>query len=219
MTKEYPILFNDEAVRAILAGRKTQTRRPVKPQPMGYDPALNDEGLWEWCDDRDRESKRHIRRCPYGQPGDCLWVRETVRAEELESGLDGVRYYADDAFIPIENSIDASDRWCDLYYYDYKRRGRGGWVPSIHMPRWACRLCLDVTGVRVERLKEITEEDARAEGMQHPGVRYWEHSPAGQTTPLRAAFAAEWNATYADKGLGWDADPWVWVVEFRRSED
>jgi hypothetical protein len=212
--KEYPILFNDEAVRAILKGKKTQTRRPVKPQPMGYDPALNDDGLWEWCDDREPRPE-HIRRCPYGQLGDRLWVRETVRAEELESGLDGVRYYADDAFIPIENSIDASDRWCDLYYYDYERRGCGGWVPSIHMPRWACRQLLDVTGIRVERLQEIHSRDVHKEGIicaHCQGLR----DQSNCTCVKR--YAAGWNAIYADKGLGWDANPWVWVIQFRRED-
>jgi hypothetical protein len=105
--------------------------------------------------------------CPYGIPGDRLWVRETVRAEELESGLDGVRYCADDEFIPIENSKDASNRWLDLYYYDHKRRGRGGSVPSIHMPRWASRLTPEIEDIRVERVQDISAVDAMWEGIEN----------------------------------------------------
>lgn len=165
--------------------------------------------------------------CPYGQPGDRLWVRETSRAHELTDkeaeadtfgvierlglevppcGLDGVVYAADNAFREIENSREASERWMKMNAY---RGMQGATVPAIHMPRWASRITLEVTGVRVERLQDISEADARAEGCD---AYLAEESPA--IDQARMDYANLWESI---NGPGsWDLNPWVWVVGFKR---
>lgn len=180
-------------VNAIISGRKTQTRRIIKPvQPRA-------DGMWP-------AGRDPVPDCPYGQPGDRLWVRETCRAEELKSGLDGVRYLADNAFIVIENSQEASDRWFDLFSYGGKR---GAGVPSIHMPRWASRITLEVTGVRVERLQEISHQDAIAEGV----TGSTEMREQKLTVPHHL-FADLWESI---NGPGsWEKNPFVWVLEFKQ---
>ncbi|SSW67224.1 hypothetical protein AVE30378_02512 [Achromobacter veterisilvae] len=221
--KERPILFNAAMVRAVLAGDKTQTRRAVKL------PHHNPLGQWEpttvggpgvrFSDGTPAPSQAaiwHTRTgdailCPYGQPGDRLWIRETVRAEEQPGGLDGVRYLADNAFLPIENASAAADAWLDLHRY---RGKRGATAPPIHMPRWACRLMLEVTRVRVERLQAINHMDALAEGvgLNPSAADLAMTTPAGESMP-RAMFRALWEQI---NGAGaWDTNPWVWVVEFR----
>ena len=212
--KERPILFKAEMVRAILDGSKTQTRRVMKPQPD--DDAIIAVG--EIGTSRGAAFVRYpmegsiTRRvpCPYGQPGDRLWVRETCRAEELEDGNDGVRYLADNAWRVIEDTPDAAMSWVALNFYgaDHRKVSRGNVVPSIHMPRWASRITLEIVGVRVERLHDISEEDAIAEGV-------------GGNITIAPCFAIEryrhlWESI---NGKGsWDANPWVWVVEFKRIE-
>jgi len=197
--RELPCLMNGEMVRATLAGTKTMTRRPVKPQPP-------EGSTW------DDESRLFVlggsrlgvmRHNPLGVPGDLLYVRETCRAEELSSGLDGIRYLADDAFIEIEDSPEAGERWSALYRY---RHGEGLTVPSVHMPKWAARLWVRNTGVRVERMQDITEEDAFAEGI-NTGAPY-EYGEAVD------CFRALWDSIYAKKSLGWDSNCWVWVTSY-----
>lgn len=157
--------------------------------------------------------------CPF-QIGQHLWVRETCRAEELKSGLDGVRYLADNTFISIENSIDASDRWLDMYYY---RGGKSLTVPSIHMPKWATRIWLEVTDVRVERVQEISPADCEAEGivgktLASPvrGQPYDEYTNGDGLTYSEPtlAFAALWDTINQARGYGWNINPWAWVTEF-----
>lgn len=220
--KERPIIFSGPMVRAILDGRKTQTRRVVK-----------NPGLPCATDDQHRDEFMRNGRCPYGYPGDRLWVRETCRAfERREDAIDGVVYSADGAFRPIENTNKAADQWCDLYAYG-KQRGRI--VPSIHMPRWASRITLEVSGVRVERLQKITEADAVAEGLKsvakdgklfkwgipdsdgcpgndQPGSWHWHE---WEKSPI-AAFRKLWASINGSDS--WDANPWVWVIEFKRSD-
>ena len=215
--KERPILFNGEMVRAILEGRKTQTRRVVKPQP------ILERGLWKmggqfsagWS-----EGTRSVpcmpghslcTRGPYGSPGDRLWVRETwgvaTRPCPYQGWRDGIEYRADVAWMDDERDLlplhepEIPDEVGD-FYGDYDKEG---WRPSIHMPRWASRIMLEVKAVRVERLQEITEEDARAEGVEMVG-------PASLTS--RSSFAKLWDSINAKRGYGWDTNPWVWVVEF-----
>lgn len=179
--KERPILFSGPMVRAILDGRKTQTRRIVKPQPTNdyvtFMPLSSElVGVTKHGGPIDNRGWLH---CPYGKTGDRLWVRET---------------------------------WCpDVEPYTFRYKADGGeplerWRPSIHMPRWASRITLEVVSVRVERLQDISEEDALAEGITlvERGT-----SPVDQFNKL-------WESI---NGPGsWEANPWVWVVSFKRIE-
>jgi hypothetical protein len=202
-----PILFSGPMVRALLEGRKTQTRRIVKPQfgkTWGYGVRHNDtvfsvhvdiaeaDGSWKWI------------RCPFGKAGDRLWVRETWC------------HAADDNDQFVYNAEGNLDSSCCHYRADGKevRHVEGGdrspWVPSIHMPRWASRLTLEITKVRVERLNAIDEYDASAEGIKFDSSRlgHWE----GWNT-AKEAFFHLWESI---NGAGsWNQNPWVWVVEFK----
>ena len=153
-------------------------------------------------------------KCPYGQPGDQLWVRETCRAEELPDGMDGVRYLADHEFIALRPCECAVDRWLDMR--DYGKRpspvSRVKTVPAIHMPRWASRITLEITGVRVERLQEINETDASAEGVDIWGKGAL--SKDGQDADPSDKFRWLWGSINGPDS--WSANPWVWVVEFKR---
>lgn len=235
MKTDKPILFSGPMVRAILDGRKTQTRRVVKPQPSLFqkevvgahwvdpffegDPAfwaVNSEGkyLGKWRKD-----------CPYGQPGGLLWVRETFADVNSESGP-GFAYRADESFgRPDYDGPDYGagpsfdyDKYprgsFSMWYSDLLNGAEGhSWKPSIHMPRWASRITLEITGVRVERLQDISEDDARAEGIP-PFVPEDIGSAAFKEGPrwYRHNFEDLWQSI---NGPGsWDANPWVWVVEF-----
>ena len=220
--KEYPILFGGEMVRAILAGQKTQTRRPVKPQPRGgHYASMADDGIWAVLTEVGWGGEfacNEIGHCPYGIPGDRLWVRETWQAwEDPETGQDYLRYRADGAKIVPDwpNTEEAWGRLCG--YFDR-------WCPSIHMPHWVSRITLEVTDVRVERVQEIWTDhkessdpwcDIFAEGIPQEAV--WDGTGA-MPTPL-SLFIQLWNSIYAKRGLGWDANPWVWIVEFRHTEE
>jgi hypothetical protein len=219
-SRERPILFSSPMVRALLGGSKTQTRRVVKPegahdlfQFRGTTAAAGaDEptGEWGWCGSP-RVVTRHIR-CPYGKPGDRLWVRETSAAIELPDGLDGVRYSADETFQPIENTSEAADRWLQMNHYAGKRSAK---VPAIHMPRWASRIMLEVTGVRVERLQDISASDALAEGIveTHGGFGL----PAGEYYHAADPRESYWSLFESINDPGSvAANPWLWVMEFRR---
>lgn len=198
---ERPILFSGPMVRAILEGRKAQTRRVVKPQPRWEeDPCLCCDGVWrgryrDFVDDgRDWDVfVDEIGPCPFGQPGDLLWVREKHSFREDGDRIEEMR--------PVWYWADGNPEF-------------GNWsrpCPSIHMPKPAARIWLWVTGVRVERLQSITPADARAEGHPSRGL--------GQEIDDDAAcdwFADTWDAIYAKRGHGWDANPWVWVVSFAR---
>lgn len=183
--RERPILFSGAMVRAILEGRKTMTRRVVKPQPHAV---IESEAI----------------RCPYGTPGDRLWVRETFWHREVFHAdyLMDYRYCATEPTAP--GSTDAAD------YHTLE----GYWrkIPSIFMPRDASRITLEVTGVRVERLLEISEQDARLEGIDIGGFRSSTEGIAGREHRIK--FRELWESI---NGQGsWDANPFVWVVEFRR---
>lgn len=211
--KERPILFSAPMVRAILEGRKTQTRRIVKPQPQppyGYD-SLDpthpiDYGVrWENPGDGSKGPPgMWTKRCPYGKPGDRLWVRETWSIEAWGTGYE-ITYRADRTHRELLEGRDYTedaDPWCR--YYDTQV---GDWRPSIHMPRAASRILLEVVSVRVEHLNDINEEDALADGG-------WEYrSCPVHKSPVRS-FADLWESINGKKS--WDANPWVWVVEFRR---
>lgn len=182
-----PILFNTEMVRAILDGRKTVTRRVVMPQPEGRPIRMTENSCYPGC--YAIEGTPRVIRPPY-QPGDTLWVRETW----AKSMAGTFMYQADDKAIMVER-----------------------WRPSIHMPREAARLFLRVTGVRVERLKDIDGHGILKEGIDNGksnpamGTR-WENMQS-------MAFAELWNSTLKSADLplyGWAANPWVWVIEFER---
>jgi hypothetical protein len=208
--KERPILFSAPMVRAILAGTKTQTRRVVKPRK---DPDFGCH--MAPCEIAGDEHK--ARLCPYGQPGDRLWVRESFIHEPAD--------YCWEASVSIPSRPAST-----VYRADADDPNGGRWSPSIHMPRWASRITLEVTGVRVERLQDISEVDAIAEGIERgAGFPGWYRGPlAGDSASLQQAgrdfkiptafphlaYRALWESI---NGPGsWDANPWVWVVEFRR---
>lgn len=201
--KERPILFSGAMVRAILSGQKTVTRRPVKRLAL------------QWLDDGFEPSfvaDPDNAMCPYGKPGDRLWVRETCRADELISGEDGVRYLADDAWMMIKDDSQSAIDWLKLYNYG---KDKGRMVPSIHMPRWVCRILLEITAVRVERLQVITEQQALAEGidLEGEGVCYAGVAGTASDRPVHS-FQLLWELI---NGAGsWASNPWVWVVEFKR---
>lgn len=236
--RERPILFSGPMVRAILDGRKTQTRRVVKLP--GYTIDERDDGTpWPW-----RMSWAHgdpdgseWGACPYGQPGDRLWVRETW-ALFLPSVYDPYNNDWSDVtgwdHAPIPKKHPRA-RWVMTYAatdadkWETDREARGFcWRPSIHMPRWASRLTLDVVRVRVERLQDISEADVAAEGVTGESVRaLWEGSTRavreqawrGGTPPLHAfAPTALWHLAWSliNGEASWNANPWVWVVEFAR---
>lgn len=216
--KERPILFSGPMVRAILEGRKTQTRRVVKPQPeLRWNCWLTDDASIEVCrnehpkgDDCQRE---FFTRCPFGQPGDRLWVRETWSARTAHFCGEGGCECCD-AYIKYEADGDERQFTEDEIPPEWSYRRDRERRPSIHMPRWASRITLEITGVRVERLQEISEGDARAEGAdpRTAGVE--------QGEPLkthRTGFVQLWASI---NGIdSWFANPWVWVVEFRRVAD
>jgi len=211
---EKPILFSGPMVRAILEGRKTMTRRVVKPQPVLHC------GHYRWQpDDRNDVCVEHMNAamCPYGPIGRHLWVREKWACAVCEpQETKGIMYHAtykDDANWFVENETHL-DEWYKLWssYTDK-------WRPSIHMPRWASRITLEVTGVRVERVQEISESDAQAEGSD-PWYEA-DLTPCGElrdgpSFKYTAGFHDLWNSINAESGFGWDVNPWVWVVEFKR---
>ncbi|HHB7518041.1 TPA: morphogenetic protein [Klebsiella pneumoniae] len=209
---ERGMIFNGEMVRAILDVRKTQTRRIVK----GTDGAvkfckewdINGEEIFVVLDEKDHTGMNPVLgaiSCPFGGVGDRIWVRETW-----------ARYNID------QNSHDIAYRVTTPA--DWPEEGR--WRPSIHMPRWASRILLEITDVRVERLNVISEEDARAEGV---GIAVWfaakgvpesEWTSLGEQGAMQAShinkFATLWESIYGAES--WKANSWVWVIEFKRVE-
>ena len=218
--KERPILFSAPMVRALLAGTKTQTRRVVKPQPSSV---IHDLFIWK---DNAAPREELLALCPYGQSGDRLWVREAWQyADWTDDGYPWIGYRADDTrklcdrISSEEWSERLMDTWAALsapenYAIDNRAADRR-WRPGIHMPRWASRILLEITGVRVERLQDISEADARAEGAppSHPSIDRISREFGYADFP-RSWYAQLWEQI---NGAGnWAANSWVWVVEFRR---
>lgn len=214
---ERGMIFNSEMVRAILDGRKTQTRRPVK-FPV-YDKNLG-------CELAGNElagelSAGNYLNSAFGKPGDRIWVRETWQAIHDycdENGHVDERRYA--RSIPRHRG----NYWHPVYEEAWGNESREDrefpWRPSIHMPRWASRILLEITDVRVERLNAISEEDARAEGIIDGGcLNCGEPEPCGCANPepdATDAFAYLWQSIYGQEN--WNANPWVWVISFKRVE-
>lgn len=205
--KERPILFSGPMVRALLEGRKTQTRRVAKE--------------FAGRDDLDAILRRFPNQngCPYGKPGDRLVVRETWNyADWTDDGYPYIGYQADGAKllceqIPTEWSERLHDIWAALsadenYAIDNRAADRW-WRPSIHMPRWASRITLEITGARVEWLQEISEADAKAEGTTPSIVG----SDLGHLK-YRAGYQTLWESI--NEPGSWNANPCVWVIEFRQ---
>ena len=188
--KERPIPFSAPMVRALLAGTKTQTRRIVKARDL------------EWMDvHQGLREPDNAERCPYGQPGgDRLYVRETWAAP-----------HAYDHLPPRLIPQDAR-----IHYAATEDRGGLLWRPSIHMPRWASRITLEVTGVRVERLQDISEVDALAEGVTDEGSLVTDLNGKDRGGTI-AAYATLWEVI---NGVGsWDDNPWVWVLQFKHLQE
>jgi hypothetical protein len=205
-----PILFSGQMVRAILDGRKAQTRMVIKPQPEPYGdskawihPLIEDEPQFAY-----HLENALIGFAPY-QPGDILWVRETWREwHEIDAdcGCGGDYCTCSNTTPPTPACYRADGHTIGLE--DREEYGLK-WRPPSHMPKWACRLFLRVTNVRVERVQDISEEDARAEGVDlKNGI--------GQLCP-RSAFRRLWDSINAKRGYGWGVNPWVWVYEFERT--
>jgi hypothetical protein len=178
MTKERPILFRPDMVKAILENRKTQTRRNIKVSPdinIGF-------GL-----------------CPYGIPGDRLWIREPAKLQSVcHERWRALLYEADEALIEYP--------WNSPSPFECLR-----WTPSIHMPRWACRLVVEIVSIRVERLQDISDADAIAEGITQ--------GEDGFYSPGRCAYPS-WSFRELYQSIHgpevWDANPWLWVIQFKR---
>ena len=187
---ERPMIFTGHSVRQILADLKTQTRRAVKRTKHFAERNVEPSDAYD--------ALVADVPCPYGKPGDRLWVKETWRPVERETdSVDGILYRADDAFIPIENSFEAAERWVDAY--DNGKYGTA-WRSPLYMKRWMSRVVLEIASVRVERVQEISEDDARAEGC-----------------PAHAHFATLWDSINGKReGCAWEDDPWCWCLEFRR---
>jgi len=209
--RERPILFSGPMVRALLAGTKTQTRRVVKGIDPDHLAATMTKAQWQQVNRNKPVSFGPADFCPYGQPGDRLWVRESF----MDLRGTGVEHY--DADGRRQRYAFAADSPPGSYSDEARKDYGLKWKPSIHMPRSACRLVLEVTGVRVERLNDISEEDARAEGCPFTwdGNQYEPPPPEADSWQGygRASFSLLWSQINGPDS--WQTNPWVWVVEFR----
>ncbi|MCV2349310.1 hypothetical protein [Paucibacter sp. Y2R2-4] len=203
--KERPMLFSAPMVRAILAGTKTQTRRVVPTMltlgRLEFPGRRDRKGFNQvnWLDTVEGQSEA-IRWCRYGQPGDRLWVREAF------ARIDGqTRPWIETDY---RATYTHGDRLGDLL--GEKKR----WTPSIHMPRHASRITLEITGVRLERLQEISNDDAHAEGAADWAAEIVSNGNKFPST--QRAFQALWESINGAEA--WALNPWVWVVEFKRLE-
>lgn len=200
-------------VRAILEGRKTQTRRVVKPMWGAHHAQAwsHEGGRFEYANN-DGWHACGATVCRYGTTGDQLWVRETWA---VDAPLQQVRLENEDIMGPVGFGHGP------YFRADPVHENAGlTWRPSIHMPRWASRITLEIVAVRVERLQEISQNDARAEGVTHytcghPDCFGPKGEPGMHYGPRRAYYEL-WNKLNAKRGYGWDMNPWVWVIEFKR---
>lgn len=214
--KERPIIFSSKMVKAILEGRKSMTRRILKLQPtIKPEISMNTKygiiAIWPG----ESEFDYYDCHCPYGQPGDRLWVRETWRIiakpNAYEDAIYGIQYKADGivAFPDIP-----------LFYHFKCLEDNHTWHPSIFMLRWASRITLKITNIRVERLQEITDEDCVFEGISHDTtiITVHEFEELNTMTTTRFAFKYLWNSIYK-KNQPWESNPWVWVIEFEKETE
>ncbi|CUR95145.1 hypothetical protein [Salmonella enterica] len=245
--KERGMIFNREMVRSIIDGRKTQTRRIMAIQTEHSELGLRrvidskngrDNGKYFWSQSGACGLKMRSKMfgCPYGEVGDRIWVRETWSDVNLD-GAPAVAYRADDEVYDLMEDESLLDEGGSFNYQDprvckYQFAAwhsdlisgiEGNWRPSIHMPRWASRITLDITDVRVERLNGISETDAEAEGIDMEALFdsqdcydcIADHNMTGRPT-AKGAFKYLWESIYGEEG--WKSNPWVWVIEFKRVE-
>jgi len=246
MPVERPILMDQVSVQGFLDNRKTQTRRVIKPQPEAV-PYKNSRGFigWDWPYGKgtiqavnDHDLANHLPEfCPYGRVGDRLWVREAYRhyANKYHQG----NYWAlveyrtgETMAVPFGEKLPPTRSWWNT--------GKMPWTASILMPRWASRILLELTGVRIERVRQISFEDCSAEGVISTpfwgGDVDWDAIKADPSRPLwtpppgdegddeinqgwmdyaRGVFITRWNSINAKRGFGWAVNPWVWVLAFK----
>ncbi len=203
MTKitERGMIFNGEMVRAILDGRKTQTRRPIKWKQTRFTEIgeHEDGSKWPWSEDSEHACD-FWHPCPFGAVGDRIWVREAFRVHSRATDVATLVYKASERNSWTEQTRRVPVAVCNKPATPEK------WTPSLHMPRWASRILLEITGVRVERLRSMSQDDARAEGV------------IAASGPMEAglAFRELWDSIYGEES--WKANPWVRVIEFKRVE-
>jgi len=197
--KERPILFNSEMVKAVLDGRKTQTRRIIVPQPIkeGWDGLVK---TYKWGEKHGLyRIDELIEECPYGQTGDRLWVRETFQTLGNK-----------------QNTVYRADGKAKLTWDVGGQKGEelvNKWRPSIFMHRWASRITLEITGVRVERVQDIKVADIEAEGHQ-PFV-YPDGRRELSSAESYSWFINLWNSINEKRGYGWEVNPWCWCISFK----
>lgn len=228
--KERPILFNTAMVKAILEGRKTQTRRIVKPQPVPYPGG----GHWWRCDyvqsmvrvEQELQNPCELYKGfieevnPFGSKGDRLWVRETFcygRIEEWDAEHpDDRRLYVDQDNASIKCLQPIPKQWCLENNVDIEEVR---WKPSIHMPRSACRIVLEITNIRIEQLNQISADDAEQEGLvKLPASGRYVVNRGDQyfgevSRNPQEVFKWLWESIYGSNS--WEINPWVWVIEFK----
>jgi len=197
--KFHPILFSTEMVKAILDGRKTMTRREMKPQPTSF---VDDSMYWinpVPCTINKKGFQQSIKS-PYGIPGDVMWVRESWQ----------------------QRSEKAMAMGFDKYFYKAGWEGctEGGWKPSIHMPKTACRIFLQIKSIKVEELHDISEADSIKEGVEEDDENYYkDYTGKFDINPYANpfySFMSLWTKLNGEES--WFANPWVWVIEFQRIE-
>ena len=206
--REHPLLMKGPLVRATLEGRKTQTRRPLRNQPPIGLGLVRVCGPWAEFENDVPPLKKFSTKGPLGQTGDRLWVRETWQhfqnVGQRAADFPEYQRFPANCFYRADES---NPRTKPL---------SGKWRPSLLMPRWACRLVLPLVSVRVERVQDITEEDARAEGLRRTENGWTDGTTGYDVTSARAAFQELWASIYGQ--ASWDVNPWVWVAEWEDIE-
>lgn len=212
---ERGMIFNGEMVRAILDGRKTQTRRIMAPQPaddIERSAFPNPDAIGWKSSLKHKYGSTTAHFCPFGAIGDRIWVRETFRVHSRATDVATLVYKASERNSWTEQTHRVPVAVCNKPATPEK------WTPSLHMPSWASRILLEITDVRVERINSISQEDAQAEGLELTGWRptYSDPDSGGEVMTPYDNFAELWSSIYGDES--WQANPWVWVIEFKRVE-
>ena len=216
--KQRPIIFNTEMVKAILDGRKTQTRRILKVPKNGRikpGTVVHSNGVISICFDQSGCAEWKMLKCPHGKIGEHLWVRETWATEK----------YCDNKKPSELHGIETIWFLSDGDYNGIGTHTQGKTRPSIFMPRWASRINLEITDIRVERVQDIKERDCEAEGIEvaesigdYAGTLWTART--GKATfsffDAQSAFQYLWDSINAKRGYGWESNPHVWIIEFKK---